>query len=249
MCKTAFHTHLDDEIHITFSVSERLHSFGRNADNPAWRNQIDKQHKPISSHELLTSQRFRDLFVNEPLPEGESFQVKWMALMFTDLGGSTAIYARKGDPRAYSLVREHFRLIFDAVNESGGAVVKTIGDAVMAVFPSGREAVAAAVESQARIEQFNRERGLGADECLRLKIGIHAGSTLAVTLNDRLDYFGTVVNAAARVQGLAAHGETVLTRQVLDDVGVRELAPNPSPPETLVLRGLDDQPFEVVRVK
>ena len=149
------------------------------ADNPAWRNQIDKQHKPVSSHELLTSQRFRDLFVNEPLPEGESFQIKWMALMFTDLGGSTAIYARKGDPRAYSLVREHFRLIFDAVNESGG----------------------------------------------------------------------TVVNAAARVQGLAAHGETVLTRQVLDDVGVRELVQNPSPPETLVLRGLDDQPFEVVRVK
>ena len=172
-----------------------------------------------------------------------------MALMFTDLGRSTAMYARKGDPRAYSLVREHFRLIFDAVNESGGAVVKTIGDAVMAVFPSGREAVAAAVESQARIEQFNRERGLGADECLRLKIGIHAGSTLAVTLNDRLDYFGTVVNAAARVQGLAAHSETVLTRQVLDDVGVRELVQNPSPPETLVLRGLDDQPFEVVRVK
>lgn len=249
MCKGVFHAHLDDEIHITFSINERLHSPTAQSDDPAWRAEINQRYKPVNSHELLTLQRYRDMFVNEPLPEGESFQVKWMALMFTDLGGSTAIYARKGDPRAYSLVREHFRLIFDAVNQAGGAVVKTIGDAVMAVFPGGREAVAAAIASQERIERFNSERGLGDDERLRLKVGLHAGPTLAVTLNDRLDYFGTVVNAAARVQGQAGHGETVLTRQVLEDAGVRDLAPSTTPPETLVLRGLDDQPFEVVRIR
>jgi class 3 adenylate cyclase len=250
MCKMAFSGHLDDEIHITFTASQRIRALKNvaEASDEAWRGEIDARLKPVTSHELLTLQVFRNLFVSEPLPVGESFQVKWMALMFTDLGGSTAIYARKGDPRAYSLVREHFNLIFGAVEDAGGAVVKTIGDAVMAVFQSGAIAVQAALESQRRIEQFNRERSLGDDERLRLKVGLHAGPTLAVTLNDRLDYFGTVVNAAARVQGLARHGETVITREILDASGVHELLPADLLRETLVLRGLDELPFEVVRL-
>ncbi len=251
MCKMNFPAHLDDEIHITFTVSQRIRALKHTAEakDDDWRGAIDARLRPVSSHELLTLQVFRTLFVSEPLPVGESFQVKWMALMFTDLGGSTAIYARKGDPRAYSLVREHFNLIFGAVEEAGGAVVKTIGDAVMAVFQTGAIAVQAALESQRRIEQFNRERSLGDDERLRLKVGLHAGPTLAVTLNDRLDYFGTVVNAAARVQGLALHGQTVITSQVLDDSGVHPLLPADLSRETIVLRGLDELPFEVVRLQ
>jgi class 3 adenylate cyclase len=251
MCKMDFAAHLDDEIHITFTVNQRMRALKNvgEAKDDAWRGEIDGRLRPVSSHELLTLQVFRTLFVSEPLPVGESFQVKWMALMFTDLGGSTAIYARKGDPRAYSLVREHFNIIFGAVEEAGGAVVKTIGDAVMAVFQSGALAVQAALVSQQRIEDFNRERNLANDERLRLKVGLHAGPTLAVTLNDRLDYFGTVVNAAARVQGLAQHGETVITREILNDRGVHELLPADLPHETIVLRGLDEYPFEVVRLK
>lgn len=248
MCKMTFHAHLDDEIHVTFSVSERVRNVAPSGYSKDWAMAIDERLKPTTSHELLTVQAFRDLFVNEPLPEGESFQVKWSALMFTDLGGSTAIYARKGDPRAYSLVREHFNLIFAAVNEANGAVVKTIGDAVMAVFLRGSDAVRAAQLSQQRVAQFNRDRGLGDDECLKLKIGLHAGATLAVTLNDRLDYFGTTVNAAARVQGQAHNGEIVITKQVRDDRGVRELLPTNLATEMLMLRGLDDMPFEVVRI-
>lgn len=250
MCSTTFDGHLDDEIRITFTVNQRIRPFKVPGDDhdAAWRKEIDARLGAVTSHELLTVQVFRNLFVNEPLPVGESFQVKWMALMFTDLGGSTALYARKGDPRAYSLVRQHFNIIFGAVDEAGGAVVKTIGDAVMAVFSTGAGAVKAALESQKRIQQFNHERGLDDDEHLRLKVGVHAGPTLAVTLNDRLDYFGTVVNAAARVQGLARNGEIVVTRQILDDTGVRALLPGALPSETLVLRGLDDQPFDMVRV-
>ncbi|HEY1015075.1 MAG TPA: DUF5939 domain-containing protein [Herpetosiphonaceae bacterium] len=247
-CRLDYAGHLDEEVQVTFSVSQRLRPLSLAADDEAWREQINLEHPPVSSHELLTIQRFRDLFVNEPLPEGESFQVKWMALMFTDLGGSTGIYARKGDPRAYGLVREHFHLVFEAVAEAGGAVVKTIGDAVMAVFPTSSLAVQAALASQEAVERFNQERGLGPDERLLLKVGLHAGPTLAVTLNDRLDYFGTNVNAAARVQALAQNRETVLTRQVLDDPGVRELVPAAPAGETLTLRGLDDQPFEVFRL-
>ncbi len=247
-CQYNFQGHLDDEIHITFTVNERLRALSDKADDPTWRHQLNATVEPVNSHELLTLQVFRDLFVNEPLPEGESFQIKWLALMFTDLGGSTALYARQGDPRAYSLVREHFNILFSTVAAAGGAVVKTIGDAVMAVFPSGDLAIRAALAAQRSIDQFNQERSLGDDDRLRLKVGIHAGPALAVTLNERLDYFGTVVNAAARLEALANHGETIISRQAFED-GERASDATATPSfEHITLRGLDTINFEVVRL-
>ena len=70
------------------------------------------------------------------------------------------------------------------------------------------------------IEQFNKKRG---SRDLILKIGIHRGQSIAVTLNDRLDYFGQTVNLAARVQNLANADELCLTQEVMEAPGVREL--------------------------
>lgn len=56
-----------------------------------------------------------------------------------------------------------------------------------------------------------------------LKVGLHTGACLAVTLNDRLDYFGQTVNTAARVQGLAGPDEIVVTDDVLAVPGAAEL--------------------------
>ena len=70
------------------------------------------------------------------------------------------------------------------------------------------------------MDHLNAERG-GQD--LLLKIGIHEGPCLAVTLNDRLDYFGQTVNIAARVQALAGADEVVVTDDVLSHPGAAEL--------------------------
>ena len=86
------------------------------------------------------------------------------------------------------------------VASEAGAVVKTIGDAVMATFPTPDRAVAAALRMREAMHGFNQTR---KGEDLLLKIGIHEGPCLAVVLNDRQDYFGTTVNVAARVQALA----------------------------------------------
>src|SRR5919205_1440037 len=86
------------------------------------------------------------------------------------------------------------------VAAEAGAVVKTIGDAVMATFPTPERAVAAALRMRQAMRAFNAEHG---EEDLLLKIGIHEGPCLAVVLNERQDYFGQTVNIAARVQGLA----------------------------------------------
>ena len=77
-------------------------------------------------------------------------------------------------------------------------MVKTIGDAVMAAYPDAAHAVAAALEMRAAAERYNQGQ---PDRPVALKIGIHHGTAIAVTLNDELDYFGQTVNIAARGAG------------------------------------------------
>jgi len=104
--------------------------------------------------------------------------------------------------------------------EQLGRAVKTIGDAVMASFVDPLDALRAALEMRTEIARFNAE---GRDDLIGLKVGLHAGACLAVTLNDRLDYFGQTVNVAARVQGLSGAGEIIVTDDVLSVPGAAEL--------------------------
>src|SRR6202044_1557584 len=112
----------------------------------------------------------------------------------------------------FDLVRHHFRLLHEIVASETGAIVKTIGDAVMATFPSPDRAVAAALDMREAMRQLNCERG---SEDLLLKIGIHEGPCLAVVLNDRQDFFGQTVNIASRVQGLASSQAIYATQRVV----------------------------------
>ena len=137
-----------------------------------------------------------------------------LTFLFTDLKGSTELYERVGDLAAFDLVRAHFRLLHEIVASEAGAVVKTIGDAVMATFPTPERAVAAALRMREAMQTLNRER---QGEVLLLKIGIHEGPCLAVMLNDRQDYFGQTVNIAARVQGLAVSRSIFATGPVVED--------------------------------
>jgi class 3 adenylate cyclase len=92
-------------------------------------------------------------------------------------------------------------------------VVKTIGDAVMATFPTPDRAMAAALRMREAMRALNETRG---SEDMLLKIGIHEGPCLAVTLNERQDYFGQTVNIAARVQGLADSRAIFTTTPVVE---------------------------------
>ena len=146
-------------------------------------------------------QEFRDLFSSEMLSLDETFAIESLSFLFTDIKGSTELYERLGDSQAFSLVKEHFSIMERIVRANNGAIVKTIGDAVMAVFMDPPDALRAAVEM---IDSFD---DLETAEKLRnsiiVKVGVHYGPCIAVTLNERLDYFGTTVNIAARVQGLS----------------------------------------------
>jgi class 3 adenylate cyclase len=197
----------------------------------------------LTAPEVISLQAFRDLFAEATLRPGDDAGVSQVALLFTDLQGSTALYERVGDAVAYNMVREHFALLAAIVRDHDGAVVKTIGDAVMASFSDPAQAVRAALAMQAKIsssEQRVRD--------LVLKIGVHAGPSVVVTLNGRLDYFGSTVNMAARLQGQSVGGDIVLSRAVADDPAVREvLAAVAQRRETVALKGFAD-PVGFVRL-
>jgi class 3 adenylate cyclase len=170
----------------------------------------------LSARRLLSTQTFRDLFRSEKVPVDESLRLKDLTFLFTDLQGSTAMYGRIGDATAYNLVRLHFDTLEDVVREAGGAVVKTVGDAVMATFTEPADGLRAAIAMIARLEAHNRS----ASTALGLRVGLHRGPAITVTLNDQVDYFGQTVNIAARVEGLANAGEVAVSEDVYRDPAV-----------------------------
>ena len=181
------------------------------------------------------------LFRSRP---GDEAGIGQVTLMFTDLRGSTALYGRIGDAAAYHLVREHFAFLAAMVREHDGAVIKTIGDAVMAAFSDPSRALAAALAVQNRVAAFNREHATsnGAEgDGLVIKLGLHTGSCIAVSLNGRLDYFGSTVNLAARLQGQSRGGDIVISEALAADPAVAgPLAQLRAERETATVKGITE---------
>lgn len=159
---------------------------------------------------IATFPDFLDLFATEAPASGVELTVGSLTLLFSDLTGSTALYERVGDARAFAIVEEHFRDMERAVVQNRGAIVKTMGDAVMASFTSPSDALAAAAQMVAECERAHGELGL------EVKLGLHEGPCLVVRANDKLDFFGTTVNVAARLQAQAKGSEIVMAEGLLD---------------------------------
>ena len=199
----------------------------------------------LTAHQATTMQCFRDLFPDQILRPGEDMAVGNVTLMFTDLKGSTALYERLGDGAAYRLVREHFAFLAAAIRRHDGALVKTIGDAVMAAFSDPAQGVRAALAVQSETGDFNARQG---GEGIVIKMGVHAGPCIAVTLNDRLDYFGSTVNLAARLQGESAGEDIVLSETLAVDPAVAPLIAGQKPGrETACVKGFAE-PVPFIRL-
>ncbi|MBW0004769.1 MAG: adenylate/guanylate cyclase domain-containing protein [Hyphomicrobiales bacterium] len=174
-----------------------------------------KRRKPVlTAKRLLTNQTFRDIYRTDTLAIGQRLKILSLTFLFSDLKGSTELYEEVGDLVAFDLVNEHFRLLQEIIASERGAVVKTIGDAVMATFEAPDHAVAAAIRMRQAMSDLGAER---EHRSLRLKMGIHEGPCLAVMLNEQQDYFGQTVNIASRVQGLAASSSIMATEEVVEN--------------------------------
>jgi class 3 adenylate cyclase len=195
----------------------------------------------LTAKRLLTNQTFRDLYNTDTLDPDQRLKITSLTFLFTDLKGSTALYERVGDLVAYDLVRQHFSVLYEIVASEAGAVVKTIGDAVMATFSTPDRALAAALRMREAMSRINTERG---NEDLLLKIGIHEGPCLAVRLNNSQDYFGQTVNIAARVQGLASSRAIFVTQPVVEDPNTEKILQTQSLRPSMrraALRGIADE--------
>ncbi|MBI2390278.1 MAG: adenylate/guanylate cyclase domain-containing protein [Deltaproteobacteria bacterium] len=158
---------------------------------------------------IATFPDFLDLFATEAPASGVELSVSSLTLLFSDLTGSTALYERVGDARAFAIVEQHFRDMERAIAAHGGAIVKTMGDAVMATFGSPADAMRAASDMVEACERAHGDLGLG------VKVGLHEGPCLAVRANEKLDFFGTTVNVAARLQAQAHGSEIVIAESLL----------------------------------
>jgi adenylate cyclase len=176
-------------------------------DDLAWTSQA------TSAALVTTLQEFRDLFSSEVLAPRQQLAVSHIALLFSDLRGSTQLYEGIGDAAAYSRVSRHFDFIRQAVGRGGGSVIKTMGDGVMCAFYRLDDALATAIGLQGQVGAWCREQGI--DPPLALKVGVHHGPAIAMTANDHLDYFGRTVNVAARVADQSRGGDVVVLRDVL----------------------------------
>lgn len=174
----------------------------------------------LTAKRLLSNQTFRDVFKADNLTLEQRLKITSLTFLFTDLKGSTALYERVGDLAAFDLVRAHFRALLAIIAAEKGAVVKTIGDAVMATFIRPEHALTAGLRMRAAMDELNRERG---SNDLVVKIGIHEGPCLAVMLNERQDYFGQTVNIASRVQSLSTSQEIHITAPVIDTPAVASI--------------------------
>lgn len=212
-------------------------------ERTAWSDQA------ATAAEVTALQMFRDLFSNEALRPGEQISVGSLTVLFTDLKDSTRLYREIGDAPAFGSVMSHFDVLREAIASEDGALVKTIGDAVMAVFRRPAGALRAIFKAQKRLA--NPPAGMRP---LKLKVGIHAGPSIAVTLNDRLDYFGCTVNMAARLEGLSTGEDVVISNTVYADPEVSELLARPDCHLTAdafdqMLKGFDEESFMLWRVK
>jgi adenylate cyclase len=170
------------------------------------------------SDDILTAarvtnwQEFRDLFSNEVISPDEDITVGSQVILFTDLRGSTAMYRGIGDAPAYALVRDHFVVLTAAVRRHHGTVVKTIGDAVMACFSRVDEALEAVRDMNRDLPVPRSNHSQAAR--LTLKASLHVGACLAVNANDRLDYFGTTINLAARMVSCCQGGDLAVSDEI-----------------------------------
>ena len=174
----------------------------------------------LTAKRLFACQTFHDLFHAEVFRESEGFGVKDVTILFTDLKSSTQLYQQIGDLNAFALVRQHYGVLNKVILQKHGAVVKTIGDSIMATFTQPVEAVGAGLEMLKELRVLNQASQRGD---LILKIGIHRGAAISVNLNESIDYFGQTVNIASRVQGIAGGEEIFLTEDVYCSAGVKEL--------------------------
>lgn len=230
-CNKIFDNTLDDNIEVCFSIHPRLKvldpafkaqymaDIGRNIHNGKFRTWEHPQ--VLRGVDIIQNNLYRTLMSSELLIGGQSLLLTHTTVLFTDLKASTKLYLEKGDAKAFILVKEYARIFFDLIESYHGVPVKTMGDSIMAVFSNPCRAFEAALKAQQILLKYTQ--GKTEAERLEIKMGLHTGSALLVTLNNRLDYFGLTVNLAAHIHRTARANEIVISQELYNNTAIKRL--------------------------
>ncbi len=137
---------------------------------------------------------------------------KEVAILFADVVGSTHLYEAMGDDRARETVQQCLKVMREATEQFGGTVIKTMGDEIMATFPSADDAMSAGSQMQKRITSAGQQRPEGTRVAIR--IGCHFGPVVA---EDR-DIFGAAVHTANRMTSQAKAGQILTTAVTVEQL-------------------------------
>ncbi len=166
----------------------------------------------LRPRDLFNFQNFRDLFSKESLSMDLSIDIGVQNILFVDVIKSSQLYRTVGDSRAFSLIREVFTESHEIALRYHGAIIKTMGDAVMLAFESPINALFASAAYMSRFDGAPDK-----ENPLTLRITLNRGSCLAVKLNSLIDYFGQPVNTVAKLQAFANAGEVVATESFMSN--------------------------------
>lgn len=222
-CQVDFKNTVDQNIDIFFSIHRDILKLPSSYKEKWMKKMIDdvmikhnyewKIDTTIYGSHLIQNNVFVDLFGTDVLLSKQSLEIEHVTVLFTDITGSTQLYTDLGDAKAFSLVSDHFKILFNIIIKNNGVPIKTIGDAVMGIFANNKDSLKAALESQKVLKTFYANKP--EKEQIKVKIGLHSGTAIIVTLNGKLDYFGTTVNLAARIQSAAKANEVVFSKELL----------------------------------
>ncbi len=145
-----------------------------------------------------SSQKLKDLIERrKQLDEELSKLSRKVAVMFTDIVGSTRFFEEFGDVAGLVYVHKCIDMLSPIAERHGGTICKTIGDELMTSFEDPINAIRAAIDMQRTLEAYNNHQQ--EQERIKVRIGMNYGPGM---IKDK-DVFGDVVNVAARIRALA----------------------------------------------
>ncbi|MHB2154010.1 adenylate/guanylate cyclase domain-containing protein [Calditrichota bacterium GD2] len=214
-CGFDYEPHADQNVHVVLALHPRFYDEVINTANeetPV----AEAGVQPLTVLDLMGYPDFREHFTDQAPRLNQAIKIRNVSVMFTDLIRSTEMYEVIGDVQAFLLVNEHFDILFDFILKKYGGVIKTIGDAVMAVFKEPAPAFEAAVDIKKRVDHFLKSKLKNFSS--GIKIGLHVGPAVVVNLNENFDLFGATVNKAARLVSHAQLEAIAMSKEFMAQV-------------------------------
>ena len=229
VCNKVFNNTLDTNIEVCFSIHPRLKmldpTFKMNYIADIEKNIRNGKYRTwdtpdaIRGVEIIQNNLYRELMRSEVLIGTQVLPLKNATILFANITNSTKLYASLGDQKTFLLIKDYVRILSDIIRKCGGVPVKTIGGVVMGSFIDPSEAFQAAVKALRLLIKHSQNKPV--NERIEIKMGLHSGPVLMVTLNNLLDYIGLTVNSALDITYTALPNEIVISQALFNNRSIK----------------------------